>query len=437
MSRVRRPFPGSRGYARPGGEPRERQSSTARRFRKLAASTDRPAGRCLHYGVPAPGGTRTFLLRLQHALGPIGWEVRAFDFAFHDPAARLDDEVRARLPCDLYGMAAGTAPSAQLAEFAGAVTTDVPTVVISDRGFIFKYLPKAVWRIGICHALSRRSLLWLADGAAWSDGFVAISPRLRRMLAGRFGEERVALIPHGVAPGPSAERPPLGGRPLRIVTVGRLEERHKACLGIPPVADRLARRGVLFEWTVVGDGPERGRMARRIADLGLSDRVRMAGWIENDRVREVLREQDVFVMLSRSEGLGLAVVEAMAEGVAPVASRLPEVTDYILADGRAGVLCEPDDWDGFAAALAGLAADEDRLRELRRRALARASEEFSVETMGRRYAAVFERVMSAGRARPDALPAAGFVPEGGCLPDRLRALVPGSLRRALHRLARR
>ena len=97
---------------------------------------------------------------------------------------------------------------------------------------------------------------------------------------------------------------------------------------------------------LVGDGPDRAPLERRVEAQGLGSRVRFAGE-EHDLVRW-LSAADVFLLPSSQESFGLAALEAMACEVPVVASRvggLPEIID----DGRTGFLCAPGDIDGMAA----------------------------------------------------------------------------------------
>jgi glycosyltransferase involved in cell wall biosynthesis len=86
------------------------------------------------------------------------------------------------------------------------------------------------------------------------------------------------------------------------------------------------------------------------------------------RVADALRDHDVFFLPTLAEGSPLALLEGMAAGLAPVASRVGGIPD-IVSDGVDGLLFEPLDLDGAAAALERALTDE----ELRRRLAAAAS----------------------------------------------------------------
>ena len=98
---------------------------------------------------------------------------------------------------------------------------------------------------------------------------------------------------------------------------------------------------------LVGDGPERGTLERQTRELGISPNVVFAGF-QSD-ARKFLDLMDVFILPSHSEGLSVALLEAMAAGV-PVAVTDVGENRRVLDDGRAGVLL-PDDEAQWAAAI--------------------------------------------------------------------------------------
>ena len=91
----------------------------------------------------------------------------------------------------------------------------------------------------------------------------------------------------------------------------------------------LAERGKAFELWIAGDGPERGRLERLAAELGVADRVRFLGEVPD--AHELLAEAHILAHAARSEGLSNAILEAMAEGVPVVATPVgatPELIEH-------------------------------------------------------------------------------------------------------------
>jgi N-acetyl-alpha-D-glucosaminyl L-malate synthase BshA len=108
---------------------------------------------------------------------------------------------------------------------------------------------------------------------------------------------------------------------------------------------RRIRERVPARLVLIGDGPERGTVERRIADLGLGDSVVVAG--EQLDLVPWLSGADLFLLPSIQESFGMAALEAMACEVPVVASRLGGLPE-IIADDDTGFLCDKDDLDGMA-----------------------------------------------------------------------------------------
>lgn len=119
---------------------------------------------------------------------------------------------------------------------------------------------------------------------------------------------------YGVAPTPMPTAP-------RLVCVGRLCE-EKGQLLLIDAAARLARQGVEFELILAGDGLMRPALEAAIAERGISQQVRITGWISSDEVRSEILAARALVLASFAEGLPVVLMEAMA-------LRRPVLTTYI------------------------------------------------------------------------------------------------------------
>jgi glycosyltransferase involved in cell wall biosynthesis len=122
---------------------------------------------------------------------------------------------------------------------------------------------------------------------------------------------------------------------------------------------------------LVGLGPLEGELRALARDLGIAERVVFAG--SRDDVFALLPALDVFALSSRFEGLPIALLEAMASGVAPVATRVGGIPE-VINDGRDGVLVDPGDPTGLAAALTRVLGDDDERARIGACARARAGD---------------------------------------------------------------
>ena len=148
---------------------------------------------------------------------------------------------------------------------------------------------------------------------------------------------------------------------LTMLSVGRLEEEKNPLL----LADVLAHaRAADPRWRLVvcGEGPLAGALDERLAELGLSEAAQLRGYLPLDgALRDAYREANVFLHVSRTEGLPQVLFEAFAARLPVVATAVGGVPE---AGGDAVVLVPPDDPEAAAAGVLAIAADaglRDRL----------------------------------------------------------------------------
>ncbi|HEU4420909.1 MAG TPA: glycosyltransferase family 4 protein [Pilimelia sp.] len=206
---------------------------------------------------------------------------------------------------------------------------------------------------------------WERRGERRADQVVALTHRLAQILTGHgVPADRVRVIPSGVRRElfASAEAPdPLAGLPSpRVVFLGRLHPQKNVDVVVGAMA---LVRDPGAHLVIAGDGPHRDRLVRLCGRLGLRERVTFLGFVDHDRVPALLRGADVLVMPSRYEELGTAVVEAMHCGVPVVAARTGGMPGLV-GDGEAGLLVDPGDVAGFAAAIDRLLADPAARRRM-------------------------------------------------------------------------
>jgi glycosyltransferase involved in cell wall biosynthesis len=130
---------------------------------------------------------------------------------------------------------------------------------------------------------------------------------------------------------------------------------------------------------IVGDGPERRRIEQTIARLGLAGHVTLAGFLADPT--PVLSKAALFTSASRHEGLGNALIEAMALGVPVVATDAPHGPREILGGGRLGALVPVGDGEALADAIAAALDNPPSSEALRARAA-----DFTVARAAARFA---------------------------------------------------
>lgn len=153
----------------------------------------------------------------------------------------------------------------------------------------------------------------------------------------------------------------------RWACVARLE-RHK---GIDVLLHALAlclAHAPEFEVVLAGDGSDRGALETLARDLGVAHRVQFLGRLSPQELTPVLHAAGGVVLPSRTEGLPVSLVEAMAHHRAIVATRVGGIPE-LLQDGESALLVAPDDPEALAEAMQRVASDDDLRSRLADRAL--------------------------------------------------------------------
>ena len=211
---------------------------------------------------------------------------------------------------------------------------------------------------------------------------VAVS-QFTRGLALQHYNVPIDVIPNGVDV--SSLRPPTleAHKPPRLVFAGRFVE-QKNPLQIVRVLSRLRH----LEWTcsLLGDGVLLEPVRREIESLGLTDRFHLPGWVTPEQVIDEFQRSDILFMPSRSEGLPVVGVQALACGLALVVGRAGGFVD--LVDGN-GSLHNPDDTDGLVSSLSSMLSSSTALLAARQKSL-QLAQAFDIERVVDEYEGIFK-----------------------------------------------
>jgi len=249
-----------------------------------------------------------------------------------------------------------------------AVLCDVPPTLVSVWGTDVLEAP----RLSPFHYLITRYALRRADHIT-ATGLHLAEAAARYAPAGK----PVTVVPYGVdlrefRSLPREERPE-----VVVGAVARLSK-EKGLHYLLQAFAVLAGRHPQARLVLAGEGPERQRLERLAARLGLGERVRFLGEVPHEQVPEVLQQLDIFAMPSTYEGFGVAALEAEAMELPVVASRVHGIPDVVV-DGETGLLVPPRDRQALAAALDSLVADSDLRRQLGQAGRAFVAEHYSWE----------------------------------------------------------
>jgi glycosyltransferase involved in cell wall biosynthesis len=230
---------------------------------------------------------------------------------------------------------------------------------------------------------------------AMADTVVAISPWIADAFAGARAD--VLLNPVGIPIPPRPERAPRDGRGLRLIVVGTIDRHKRQDLAVAALA-ALGARDLDAELVLVGpeaDPAYAAAVREQAQRAGVGERVHFAG--QSSDVPGHLLDADA-MLLPAGEVTPLVIMEAMALGTPVVAARMGSIPDVVV-DEESGLLVEPDDAHGFAAAVARLQREPGLARALAEGGRRRVEEHFDEARSHQRLREEVQRLVAVGPRR--------------------------------------
>lgn len=273
--------------------------------------------------------------------------------------------------------------------------TRVPIVIHTPHGHIFYGYYGRVMS-GIVRLVERV----LARG---TDRIVTLTDRgaqehVQHRIA---GPEKFVTIPSGIVLAefrsvrahPVVKRKEMGvpAEGPVIGTVGRLVP-IKGHAWLLRAAPRVLAEFPHATFVFIGEGPLSGQLQQLAKELGITGHVMFLGARQD--VPKCLAALDLFVFPSLNEGMGRALIEAMAAGLPVVATGVGGIPD-IVVDGESGVLVPPKDAVALADAVRDMLRDPDRRRAYGEAAKKRVDDRFDVEAMVRKIERLYDEVWDA------------------------------------------
>jgi glycosyltransferase involved in cell wall biosynthesis len=222
---------------------------------------------------------------------------------------------------------------------------------------------------------------------SWVHRVCDVNVFVSRDLAGKYGNPKaITLIANESRVNRSDLIRPESLRatvrdPLRIVYVGRLSREKR----VDVLLTALSRLRIGFTLSIVGDGLLRDELVQMARRLGIEDAVTFVGAVEwGPALFGVLREHDVLVLPSSTEGLPLVLVEAMSQGVLVIGTRvggIPELVEH----QSTGLLVEPGNAESLSAAITECATSPESGLLMRQRALEKAEANTVENQAGRMF----------------------------------------------------
>ncbi|PJE51074.1 MAG: hypothetical protein COV29_02255 [Candidatus Yanofskybacteria bacterium CG10_big_fil_rev_8_21_14_0_10_36_16] len=168
-----------------------------------------------------------------------------------------------------------------------------------------------------------------------------------------------------------------------IISISRLT--HKNALdtlikSMPFLADN-------YKLVLVGDGEDKSDLAVLVMKLNLSDRVIFTGSIDHDELPKYLKISHVFARPSRSEGMGISFLEAMAAEIPVVATPVGGIIDFI-TDSETGVFCGVDDEESVAEKIKLLTENKELRDKIVRNAFSMVKERYDWDNIAKKYSEI-------------------------------------------------
>jgi glycosyltransferase involved in cell wall biosynthesis len=222
------------------------------------------------------------------------------------------------------------------------------------------------------------------------DRIVVIGGYWRDLLVREVGlsPSRVVLV-HNGAPTHGIPTTRTSDKAPRLLMLGELGHRKGTEDVIAALATPEVRQG---NWSAVlaGNGPV-DKFRASVASLGLADRIDLPGWRNTEQVRDLLQTADILLLPSRHEGLPMAILEAMAAGVAVISTPVGAIPDAII-DSESGLLVPPGDVPALARAILRLLTDQQLRRRLADNARSRFEEMFTIDRTADGVAALYREL---------------------------------------------
>jgi glycogen(starch) synthase len=196
---------------------------------------------------------------------------------------------------------------------------------------------------------------------------------------------------------PDLQPAPLPFDPVHIVCAGRIVEDKGFDVALKAFRLFLDRHPNA-RMTIAGDGPKRRNLEILAADLGISDSVTFAGWIDRVDIPAMMNTSTMVLMPSRwEEPFGLVALQAAQVGRPVVATQVGGLPEVVI-DGETGILVESEDPERMCSSMTDLAGNPELAARLGARARLRALTEFTMVRCADRYDEVYRRAVESTRS---------------------------------------
>ena len=263
-----------------------------------------------------------------------------------------------------------------------SVLTGIPYILTAHLGDVPGGVPEKTgkwfrWIEPLTHPIWKRA-----------KKVIAVSEHTRKLALQHY-PVKVQVVPNGADVKHLAPSKIKVNTPPRLVFAGRFVS-QKNPFAIIQTFSQL--KDLDWTCTMLGDGPLFEEVKREIEKAGMGERFDLPGWVTPDTVLEHFSKSDILFMPSLSEGLPVVGVQALATGLAIVASEIGGFLDLVDSE-KNGYLIHVQDIPAFSMALRKMISNPKFLLQFREASLAK-SHEFDIQKVVNQYQSILQDVLN-------------------------------------------
>ena len=272
------------------------------------------------------------------------------------------------------------------------------------RKMIFILLSKLMCKKMLFHCHGSRFDQFYHEGPSWQkrliqkvlslcDRVVVLSPYWKIFFQGFLNASSLRILPNAITlsnyQSKEKEGKKLGERPI-ILFAGEVGER-KGAYDLLAVMPRLILKFPQVIVRFAGNG-NLEKIQQVIKSLKIEDHVELAGWVSSEKLIEFYYQSVLFVLPSYHEGLPMAILEAMACGLAVVSSRVGGIPELI-REGENGFLIDPGDHGALEEALSALLADPVLREQMGQNNIQKIRDEYEMSAYSMRLRDLYQELL--------------------------------------------
>lgn len=165
----------------------------------------------------------------------------------------------------------------------------------------------------------------------------------------------------------------------------------KGCFDIPEIAKKVIEKNENVEFILAGSG-EIEKLQEIIAEKGISQYFSFPGWVKKDEKEKLLKNADIFFLLSYTEAMPMSILEAMGYGLPIVTTNVGGIPQLV-EEGKNGYMTEPGNIDCFVNVILELIENDELIYSMGKESIEKAYENYSLEKHLHKLCKLYENVL--------------------------------------------